>query len=46
MIVDGITDAHRGTWSRLTRLHTATVVLPMHTTLIDSADARPEVPAI
>jgi hypothetical protein len=28
MIIDGISDAHRGTWSRLTRLHTASVTLP------------------
>jgi hypothetical protein len=34
MIIDGISDAHRATWSRLTRLHTASVSLPTHTTRV------------
>ena len=34
MIIDGISDAHRGTWSRLTRLHTASVSLPTQTTRV------------
>ncbi|MET3451284.1 hypothetical protein [Curtobacterium pusillum] len=34
MIIDGISDAHRGTWSRLTRLHTASVTLPTQTTRV------------
>lgn len=38
MIVDGISDAHRGTWSRLTRLHTASVGLPLQTSRIDDPD--------
>jgi len=25
---EGITEAHRGTWSRLTRLHSATTAMP------------------
>ncbi|WIE55738.1 MULTISPECIES: hypothetical protein [unclassified Curtobacterium] len=29
--IDGISDAHRGTWSRLTRLHTASAGLPTQT---------------
>ncbi|ROP64087.1 hypothetical protein [Curtobacterium sp. PhB115] len=40
MIVDGISDAHRGTWSRLTRLHTASVGLPMHTTRVEDPDRQ------
>lgn len=34
MVIDGISDAHRGTWSRLTRLHTASVTLPTQTTRV------------
>ncbi|GAA3339049.1 hypothetical protein GCM10017714_12920 [Curtobacterium pusillum] len=34
MIIDGISDAHRGTWSRLTRLHTASITLPVQTTRV------------
>jgi hypothetical protein len=34
MIIDGISDAHRGTWSRLTRLHTASITLPTQTTRV------------
>ncbi|WP_186377267.1 hypothetical protein [Curtobacterium pusillum] len=34
MIIDGISDAHRATWSRLTRLHTASVALPTQTTRV------------
>ncbi|MBF4616355.1 hypothetical protein [Curtobacterium sp. VKM Ac-1376] len=40
MIVDGITDVHRGTWSRLTRLHTASIGLPTHTTRVDEPDRQ------
>ncbi|MBF4609280.1 hypothetical protein [Curtobacterium sp. VKM Ac-1393] len=47
MIVDGISDAHRTTWSRLTRLRTATIGLPMQTSRVDdpdrSTDALPAV---
>jgi hypothetical protein len=42
MIIDGISDAHRGTWSRLTRLHTASVSLPMQTTRVADPDRRAE----
>jgi hypothetical protein len=42
MIIDGISDAHRGTWSRLTRLHTASVTLPMHTSRVAETDRRSE----
>lgn len=38
--IDGVTDAHRATWSRLTRLHLASAGLPMQTSLLDDADAR------
>ncbi|ROP65669.1 hypothetical protein EDF24_3462 [Curtobacterium sp. PhB130] len=44
MNIDGISTAHRGTWSKLNRLHTATIVLPMHTKHIDDADRRPDRP--
>uniref|UniRef100_A0A942T1Z5 Uncharacterized protein n=1 Tax=Neobacillus citreus TaxID=2833578 RepID=A0A942T1Z5_9BACI len=40
MVIDGISETHRGTWSRLTRLHTASVTLPMHTTRVDDPDRR------
>lgn len=40
MIIDGISDAHRGTWSRLTRLHTASVSLPMETSRVADAERR------
>ncbi|WP_260855628.1 hypothetical protein [Curtobacterium sp. 9128] len=40
MIIDGISEAHRGTWSKLARFHTATIVLPMHTTRVE--DERTE----
>ena len=40
MIIDGISDANRSTWSRLTRLHTASVTLPMHTSRVAEADRR------
>lgn len=40
MIIDGISDAHRGTWSRLTRLHTASVTLPTQTTRVDDPERR------
>ncbi|WP_156794882.1 hypothetical protein [Curtobacterium sp. BH-2-1-1] len=42
MIIDGISDAHRGTWSRLTRLHTASVSLPTHTTRVAEPEGRAE----
>ena len=42
MIIDGISDAHRGTWSRLTRLHTASVTLPTHTTRVSEPKRRVE----
>ncbi|WP_186315185.1 hypothetical protein [Curtobacterium sp. BH-2-1-1] len=42
MIIDGISDAHRGTWSRLTRLHTASVTLPMQTTRLAEPEHRAE----
>jgi hypothetical protein len=45
MIIDGISDAHRGTWSRLTRLHTASVSLPMHTTRVAEQDRREDLTA-
>ncbi len=35
MIIDGISEAHRPTWSKLARLHSATIVLPMHTTRVE-----------
>jgi hypothetical protein len=35
---DGIAEAHRGTWSRLTRLHTASVTLPVRTTRVEESD--------
>ncbi len=35
MVIDGISDTHRTTWSRLTRLNTASVSLPMRTTRVD-----------
>jgi hypothetical protein len=44
MIIDGISDAHRGTWSRLTRLHTASVSLPTHTTRVAETATRVEDP--
>jgi hypothetical protein len=43
VIVDGITDAHRGTWSRLTRLHTASIGLPTHTTRVEDPDRQRDV---
>jgi hypothetical protein len=46
MIVDGITAAHRSTWSKLARLHTATIDLPMHTTRVDDTDRRPDRPTL
>jgi hypothetical protein len=33
--LEGITDAHRGTWSRLTRLHTASASLPTQTKRVE-----------
>jgi len=42
MIIDGISDAHRGTWSRLTRLHTASVTLPTQTTRVADPKRRGE----
>ncbi|MDM7888482.1 MULTISPECIES: hypothetical protein [Curtobacterium] len=42
MIIDGISDANRGTWSRLTRLHTASVTLPMHTSRVAKPEQRAE----
>ncbi|WP_157071508.1 hypothetical protein [Curtobacterium ammoniigenes] len=35
---DGITDAHRTTWNRLTRLHLATTSIPDRTTFRDDAE--------
>ncbi|WP_141693463.1 hypothetical protein [Curtobacterium sp. UCD-KPL2560] len=46
MIIDGISDANRGTWSRLTRLHTASVTLPMHTTRVVDPDRREDLSAV
>jgi hypothetical protein len=40
--IDGITDAHRGTWSRLTRLHTASAALPTQTTRVDDGHGLPD----
>jgi hypothetical protein len=46
IVLDGISDANRGTWNRLTRLHTATLGLPMRTTRVDDPERRREdVPA-
>ncbi|MBT2500935.1 hypothetical protein [Curtobacterium sp. ISL-83] len=42
MIVDGISDVHRGTWSRLTRLHTASVALPMQTSRVEDPNHHGE----
>jgi hypothetical protein len=42
IVLDGITKDHRGTWSRLTRLHTATVGLPLQTSRVDDDDLRRE----
>ncbi|MDM7891443.1 hypothetical protein [Curtobacterium caseinilyticum] len=42
MIIDGISDANRGTRSRLTRLHTASVTLPMHTSRVAKPEHRAE----
>jgi hypothetical protein len=33
--IDGITEAHRSTWTRLTRLRAATTTLPDRTTYLD-----------
>ena len=38
--IDGISDAHRGTWSRLTRLHTASSGLPTRTQRVDDGRER------
>lgn len=38
--LDGVTEANRGTWSRLTRLHTASAGLPMRTSFIPETDGR------
>lgn len=46
MIVDGITDRNRSTWSKLARLHTATIDLPMHTKRVDDSDRRPDRPTL
>jgi hypothetical protein len=40
--VDGVTDANRGTWSRLTRLHLASAGLPTRTSFVDVGDTRHE----
>ncbi|WP_176491630.1 hypothetical protein [Curtobacterium sp. 'Ferrero'] len=37
MVIDGISETHRGTWSRLTRLNTASISLPMRTTRVDES---------
>ncbi|MFJ4220831.1 hypothetical protein [Curtobacterium luteum] len=37
MVIDGISETHRGTWSRLTRLNTASIRLPMRTTRVDDS---------
>ncbi|WP_420361851.1 hypothetical protein AABM26_08380 [Curtobacterium aetherium] len=42
IILDGVTQGNRGTWSRLTRLHTATVGLPMQTSRVEDDDLRRE----
>jgi hypothetical protein len=42
IVLDGVTQGNRQTWSRLTRLHTATVGLPMQTSHIDDEDLRRE----
>ncbi|WFR65873.1 hypothetical protein P9139_11985 [Curtobacterium flaccumfaciens] len=34
MIIDGISDAHRGTWTRLTRLRSASITIPTQTTRV------------
>ncbi|MCJ1715375.1 hypothetical protein ACLBWP_04305 [Microbacterium sp. M1A1_1b] len=46
IVVDGISPANRGTWSRLNRLHTATVDLPTHTKRVDDSDRRPDRPTL
>jgi hypothetical protein len=42
IVLDGITQGNRRTWSRLTRLHTATVGLPLQTSRVDDDDLRRE----
>ena len=42
IVLDGITQDNRRTWSRLTRLHTATVGLPLQTSRVDDDDLRRE----
>jgi hypothetical protein len=37
--LDGITDAHRGAWDRLSRLHVASTSLPDRTTYLHDDDA-------
>jgi hypothetical protein len=39
--LDGVTQGNRRTWSRLTRLHTAAVNLPLQTSRVDDEDLRP-----
>lgn len=34
---DGITDAHRSTWTRLARLHMASTAVPDRTTYVEDA---------
>lgn len=38
--LDGLTEANRGTWSRLTRLHVASAGLPMRTSFIAETDGQ------
>jgi hypothetical protein len=42
ILVDGISQGNRQTWSRLTRLHTASVGLPMQTSRVVDEDRRRE----
>jgi hypothetical protein len=38
--IDGIQDSHRATWTRLTRLNTAVIGLPVHTTRVDDPETQ------
>jgi hypothetical protein len=42
---DGVTDVHRSTWSRLTRLHLASAGLPTQTSRTDDPERRHEDPS-
>ncbi|WP_181431054.1 hypothetical protein [Curtobacterium sp. MCBD17_021] len=42
IVLDGVTQGNRRTWSRLTRLHTATVGLPLQTSRVEDDGVRRE----